>query len=61
MDAVMYYLSALRHFDKLPLEKVRQIGFEIVLLGTRGLDVNSAEQKYTLKSMGGSFGGLHLV
>jgi len=26
-----------------------------------GLDVNSAEQKYTLKSMEGSFSGLHLV
>lgn len=61
MDAVMYCLSALRHFDKLPLEKVRQIGFEIALLGTRGLDVNSADQKYTLKSMEGNFSGLHLV
>jgi len=38
-----------------------KIGFEIALFATRGLDVNSAEQKYTLKSMEGSFSGLHLV
>jgi tetratricopeptide (TPR) repeat protein len=61
MDAVMYCLSALKHFDKLSLEQVRQIGFEIAMLGTRGLDVNSPEQKYTLKSMEGNFSGLHLV
>ena len=61
MDAVMYCLSALQHFEKLSLEQVRQIGFEIALLGTRGLDVNSSEQKYTLKSMEGNFSGLHLV
>ena len=61
MDAVMYCLSALQHFEKLSLEQVRQIGFEIALLGTRGLDVNSPEQKYTLKNMEGNFSGLHLV
>ena len=61
MDAVMYCLSALKYFDKLPLEQVQQIGFEIALLGTRGLDVNSPDQKYTLRSMDGNFSGLHLL
>jgi len=61
MDAVMYCLGALQDFDKLSLEQVRQIGFEIAMLGTRGLDVNSPEQKYTLRTLDGKFSGLHLV
>jgi len=61
MDAVMYLVSALETFEKLPPEQVRQIGFEIALLGTRGLDVNSPEPRYTLKHMDGSFSGLQLV
>jgi hypothetical protein len=31
------------------------------MLGTRGLDVNSPEQKYTLNSIPGKFSGLHLL
>lgn len=31
------------------------------MLGTRGLDVNSPEQKYTLNSIPGNFSGLHLL
>jgi len=61
MDAVMYLVAALEKFEKLPPEQVRQIGFEIALLGTRGLDVNSPEPRYTLKHMDGSFSGLQLV
>jgi tetratricopeptide (TPR) repeat protein len=61
MDAVMYCLSALEKFAKLPPEKVKQIGFEIALLGTRGLDVNGPDAKYTLKNMEGMFTGLQLV
>ena len=61
MDAVMYCLSALEKFEKLSPEQVKQIGFEIAMLGTRGLDVNSPEAKYSLKSLEGNFSGLHLV
>jgi Flp pilus assembly protein TadD len=61
MDAVMYLVAALEKFEKLAPEQVRQIGFEIALLGTRGLDVNSPEPRYTLKHMDGSFSGLQLV
>ena len=60
-DAVMYCLGALRKFDKMPLEEVRRIGFEIAILGQQGLDTNNPDQKYTLKSLAGSFSGLHLV
>ena len=61
MDAVMYLLGALEKFENLSPEQVRQIGFEIAMLGTRGLDVNSPETKYTLKSLEGNFSGLQLV
>ena len=61
MDAVMYLLGALEKFEKLPRDQVQKIGFEIALLGTRGLDVNSPETKYTLKSLEGNFSGLQLV
>jgi tetratricopeptide (TPR) repeat protein len=60
-DAVMYCLGALRKFDKMPLEEVKRIGFEIAVLGQRGLDTNNPDQKYTLKSLPGTFSGLHLV
>ena len=61
MDAVMYLLGALEKFENLSPEQVRQIGFEIAMLGTRGLDVNSPETKYSLKSLEGNYSGLNLV
>jgi tetratricopeptide (TPR) repeat protein len=61
MDAVMYCLTALEKFAKLSPDQVKAIGFEIALLGTRGLDVNSSEAKYTLKNMAGTFSGVQLV
>jgi len=61
MDAVMYCLSALEKFTKLSPEQVKNIGVEIALRGTRGIDVNSAEQQYSLRSMEGNFSGLYLV
>ncbi len=61
MDAVMYCLTALEKFEKLPPEQVKQIGFEIAMLGTHGLDVNSPEAKYSLKSLEGNYSGLNLV
>jgi tetratricopeptide (TPR) repeat protein len=61
MDAVMYCLSALEKFAGMPSDQVQKIGFEIALLGTRGLDINDSTQKYTLRSMPGKFSGLHLL
>jgi len=61
MDAVMYCLSALQDFEKLTLEQVRNIGLEIALLGTHGIDVNNPDSHYTLKSLPGEFSGLHLL
>lgn len=60
-DAVMYCLSALKHFDGLSQEKIQQIVFEIGMLGTKGFEVNDPAQQYQLRSMPGRFSGLHLV
>ena len=61
MDAVMYCLGAIEKFAGMPSDQVQKIGFEIALLGTRGLDINEAAEKYTLQSMPGKFSGLHLL
>ena len=60
-DAVMYCLGALERFEKMAPAEVQRIAFEIAALGQRGLDVNDPASKYTLKSLPGSFSGLHLV
>ncbi len=59
-DAMMYCLGALKFFKQQP-EKLQEVTFEIAMLGRQGLDINDSEQKHTLKSMAGSFSGLHLV
>lgn len=60
-DAVMYCLDAIERFEKILRSQVRRIAFEVATLGTKGFDVNSAAQKYRLKSLPGGFCGLHLV
>lgn len=60
-DAVFYCLAALQKFDGMPLDDIKKITYEIAILGTKGLDINDAEQKYTLKSMSGRFSGTHLM
>ena len=61
MDAVMYCLGALERFEGMSRDKIQAIGFEIAMLGRRGLDVNNPDSRYTLRSLPGEFSGLHLV
>lgn len=61
IDAVMYCLGALQRFEAMPRQEVQKIGFEIAILGQTGLDTNDSTQKYTLRSLPGTFSGLHLV
>jgi len=61
MDAVMYCLGALEKFDSMSTDQVQKIGFEIAIVGTRGIDVNNPNSRYTLKSLPGQFSGLHLL
>jgi Flp pilus assembly protein TadD len=60
-DAVMYLLGALKQFGKMPRAEVQQVAFEIAVLGQRGLDPNDPEPKYQLRSLPGSYSGLHLL
>lgn len=60
-DVMMYIVAAMRTFKELGPEKRRVIGLEIAVLGTSGLDVNSSEAKYVLKSLPGKFSGIHLL
>lgn len=61
MDGVMYCLHALEIFEGMNLEKVKQVGFEVALIGMNGIKVNNPEEKYNLKSLPGEFSGLHLL
>jgi tetratricopeptide (TPR) repeat protein len=62
MASAMYCLSALRRFENMNREEIRQIVGEIALLGSRGLDYSSHEKKYSLSSLEGEqFSGLELM
>lgn len=61
MDAVMYCLGALEKFAALSASEVQQVAFEIAMLGQRGLDANDPDVTYTLRTLPGSYTGLHLV
>jgi tetratricopeptide (TPR) repeat protein len=61
MDAVMYCVGALELLEPMRADEVQRIGFEIAMLGTRGIDVNNPEKRYTLKNLPGEFSGLHLL
>jgi len=60
-DAVMYCLGAIEKFEKMSPSDVQRTAFEIATLGMKGLNVNDPDQNYQLKSLPGSFSGLHLV
>lgn len=60
--AVWHLLSALERYDKLPTDKVREIAFEIGMLGQNGLDYADPEKKYHLQSLPDEiFSGLQLM
>ena len=60
-DVIMYLLSAIEMFANMSKDKVKEISFEIGMLGTKGLAINDPEEKYTLKTLDGEFSGLQLV
>lgn len=60
-DVVMYCLGALERFQDMNDDAIAAVGREIAILGMKGLDINDPAQKYLLKSLPGSFSGLHLV
>lgn len=61
MDVVMYIADALEKFKAVGPRKRQEIALEIALLGQRGLDINDPSPRYSLKTLPGSFSGLHLL
>jgi hypothetical protein len=60
--AVFYFLDAFKRFDAMTPEQIRNIAFEIALLGRNGLDYASPDEKYELQSIPNrKFSGLHLM
>jgi hypothetical protein len=61
-SADMYLLNALQRFDKLTVEQVRTIAFEIGFKAQQGISFDDPVPKYTLKSLPGEvFSGLQLM
>ena len=62
VPSVYYCLDALKRYDKLSVETIREVALEIGLVGRNGLDYASPDAKYVLKSLPGeNFTGLHLM
>ena len=60
--AIFYFLDAFKRFDAMTPEQVRDVAFEIALLGRNGLDYASPDEKYELRSVPDrKFSGLHLM
>jgi hypothetical protein len=53
MDAVFYLLDALRLFRGKSLEEIREISFEIRMLGRHGLDINDPQETHVLRALPG--------
>ena len=53
MDAVFYQLDAMRLFWGKLLEEVREIAFDIGMLGNYGLDINDPKETHVLRSLSG--------
>jgi len=60
-DGMFYCLAALEKFSDMSIEKVKKIAFEIAYKGMSGIDINSADRKYTLDNLEGKFTGFQLV
>ncbi len=62
MDAIFYLLDALRLFRGKSLDEVREIAFEIGMLGKHGLDINDPKETHVLRALPRrTFSALELV
>jgi hypothetical protein len=61
LDAMFYCLDGLQKFRDLGDTQTRAIVFEVAMLGRSGLDINDPAKKYSMRSLPGTFSGLHLV
>jgi hypothetical protein len=61
MDVVFYIVSALEIFKGKSIQQVKDISFEIGLLGRQGLEINDPTKKFSLRTLPGEFTALQLV
>lgn len=61
MDVVFYIMSAFDTFKDMSTEQVKNMSFEIGLLGRHGLEINNPTKKFTLRTVPGEFTALQLV
>ncbi len=61
LDVVQYIAGALARFEKLGPRRLEEVALEIAKLGDPGLDIGDPTPKYTLKTLPGSYSGLHLL
>lgn len=61
MDAVMYLISALKLFQNLAKEKVKQITFAASIMGMKGFDINNPDKKYYFKELEKECTGLQML
>ncbi len=62
VDAVFYLLGALHLFRGKSLDEVREIAFEIGMLGQHGLNINDPQETHVLRALPGrTFSALELV
>lgn len=60
--AVMYFLDGFKRYEAMTPEQVRQLAFELAVLGRNGLDYSSPDEQYQFGSLPGrTFTGLHLM
>jgi hypothetical protein len=57
----MYLLEALERFAAMPAAEVKKVGYEIAMLGTKGIDINDPTAKYSIKTFPGDYSGLRLL
>ena len=61
MDVVFYIVSALETFKGKSKQQIKDISFEIALLGRQGLDINDPTKKFKLRTISGEFTALQLI
>ncbi|MFH0992518.1 MAG: hypothetical protein V1799_21175 [bacterium] len=59
---VMYCLDTLKRFENMPIDKIREIAFEVGMLGATGIDYTKPDRRYSLQALPGEqFSGLQLL
>ena len=60
-DAVGHLVETLKRFATMTDEQVRDLTFEIAMLGSKGLSIRNREPIHTLRNLPGKFSGLELL